>query len=53
MDISALANNLNCDYLNLAQSGFSLDQCLLRMKNQLHNDRDLVIVGLTYIQRAR
>jgi len=47
-----LARELQCEYLNLAQSGSSIDQCLLRMKNQLHNEDDLIIVGLTYIQRA-
>jgi len=47
-----LARAMGCGYLNLGQSGASLDQCLLRMKNQLHNETDLIIVGLTYIQRA-
>src|SRR6056300_213786 len=50
--VAHLARELQCEYLNLAQSGSSIDQCLLRMKNQLHNADDLIIVGLTYIQRA-
>ena len=50
--VAHFAREMQCTYLNLGQSGASLDQCLLRMKNQLHNEHDLVIVGLTYIQRA-
>jgi len=50
--VAHLAREMKCEYLNLAQSGSSIDQCLLRMKNQLHNSDDLIIVGLTYIQRA-
>jgi len=50
--VAHLAREMNLDYVNRGQSGASLDQCLLRMKNSLHNDTDLVIVGLTYIQRA-
>ena len=50
--VAHLAREMQCEYLNLGEAGSSIDQCLLRMKNQLHNEDDLIIVGLTYIQRA-
>ena len=50
--VAHLAQLYSASYDNRAQSGASLDQCLLRMKNSLHAEHEQVIVGLTYIQRA-
>jgi hypothetical protein len=47
-----LSNHLALELDNRGVGSASIDQCLLRMKNSLHNSEDLVIVGLTYIQRA-
>lgn len=47
-----LSNHLDLELENRGIGSASIDQCLLRMKNSLHNPEDLVIVGLTFIQRA-